>query len=69
MRADGASSAGIVTIEQLTAAEAAEYALYLRDRGAAPATLRKVKSLFSSLADFCAETPGYGGLKGDELGS
>src|SRR5487761_498703 len=37
---------GIVTIAQLTAAEAAAYVIYLRDRGAAPATLRKVKTLF-----------------------
>ncbi|MCA1693236.1 MAG: hypothetical protein LC749_00095 [Actinobacteria bacterium] len=43
---------GIVSIDQLTAARAAEYVTYLRDRGAAPATLRKVKTLFSSLATF-----------------
>jgi integrase len=59
---------GIVTIAQLTAAEAAAYVIYLRDRGAAPATLRKVKTLFCSLAEFCAETPTYGGLEGEQLG-
>ncbi len=59
----------IVTIDQFTAEEAAAYLLYMRDRGAAPATLRKVKTLFCSLADFCAETPGYEGLTGaDRLG-
>ncbi len=58
---------GITTIDQLTAAEASAYILYLRDRGAAPATLRKVKTLFASLAEFCAKTPGYRGLKGNEL--
>lgn len=42
--------------------------MYLRDRGAAPATLRKVKTLLSSLAAFCAETPGYeAGLRGDAM--
>jgi integrase len=55
---------GIVTIEQFTAEHAAAYILYLRDRGAAPATLRKVKTLLLSLAAFCAETPGYRGLEG-----
>ncbi len=58
---------GITTIDQLSAADAAAYVLYLRDRGAAPATLRKVKTLFASLAEFCAETPGYSGLEGDDL--
>jgi len=59
---------GIVTIDQLTAAQAAAYVTYLRDRGAAPATLRKVKTLFTSLATFCAATPGYtAGLRGEEL--
>jgi integrase len=48
-----------VTIDQLTADAARDYILYLRDRGASPATLRKAKTLFSSLAAFCAETPGY----------
>ena len=57
----------VLTIKQLTAAEAAAYILYLRDRGAAPATLRKVKTLLCSLAAFCAETPGYEGLEGDQL--
>lgn len=50
---------GIVTIDQLTADAARDYILYLRDRGASPATLRKAKTLFGSLAVFCAETPGY----------
>lgn len=58
---------GILTIEQLTAAEASEYVLYLRDRGAAPGTLRKIKNYFTSLAQFCAETTRYKGLEGDEL--
>lgn len=58
---------GIVTIEQFTAAEAADYVLYLRDRGAAPGTLRKFKNYFTSLAQFCAETSRYKGLEGDEL--
>ncbi len=60
----------IGTIEQLSAADAAAYVIYLRDRGAAPATLRKVKTLFSSLRTFCAETPTYSkGLQGTELGT
>jgi integrase len=59
---------GIVTIDQLSAEAGAEYLRYLRDRGAAPATLRKVKTLLASLAAFCAETPGYeAGLRGDAL--
>jgi integrase/recombinase XerD len=58
---------GIVTIDQFTAAAAAQYVLYLWDRGAAPATLRKIKNLLMSLARFCADTPGYEGLVGDEL--
>ena len=59
---------GIATIDQFTAAAAKDYVLYLRDRGAAPATLRKVKTLLASLAAFCAETPGYeNGLSGEEL--
>jgi site-specific recombinase XerD len=59
---------GITTIDQFSAAAAAAYLLYLRDRGAAPATLRKVKTLLASLAAFCAETPGYDvGLRGDAL--
>lgn len=58
---------GIVTIDQFTAAAAADYILYLRDRGAAPATLRKIRNLLNGLAAFCAETPGYEGLVGDEL--
>jgi integrase len=58
---------GITTIEELTAERAAEYILYLRDRGAAPATLRKVKTLFSSLAGFCAEDQRYRGLEGTQL--
>lgn len=58
---------GIVTIDQFTAAAAAEYLRYLWDRGAAPATLRKIKNLLTALAEFCAETPGYEGLEGDEL--
>lgn len=58
---------GIVTIDQFTAAAAAEYLRYLWDRGAAPATLRKIKNLLTGLAEFCAETPGYEGLEGDEL--
>ena len=58
----------IVTIDQFSADAAAAYLLYLRDRGAAPATLRKVKTLLASLAGFCAETPGYdAGLRGDAL--
>jgi integrase/recombinase XerD len=51
---------GVVTIDQLTAEKAAAYILYLRDRGASPATLRKVKMLLSGLLAFCAEMPGYG---------
>jgi site-specific recombinase XerD len=59
---------GIVTIDQLSAEAGAAYLRYLRDRGAAPATLRKVKTLLASLAAFCAETPGYEvGLRGDAL--
>jgi integrase/recombinase XerD len=58
---------GIVTIDQFTAAAAADYIRYLWERGAAPATLRKVKRLLLRLAMFCAETPGYSGLLGDEL--
>ena len=59
---------GIVTINELTDAAARDYLVYLRDRGAAPATLRKVKTLLSSLAAFCAETPGYeAGLCGDAM--
>jgi len=59
---------GIATIDQFTAAAAAEYVVYLRDCGASPATQRKVKNLLTSLAEFCAETPGYEtGLAGDEL--
>jgi hypothetical protein len=55
-----------VTIDQLSAEAGAAYLRYLRDRGAAPATLRKVKTLLASLAAFCAETPGYeAGLRGD----
>ena len=59
---------GITTIDQLTSAECAAYLIYLRDRGAAPATLRKVKTLFSSLAGFCEATPGYeAGFAGTEM--
>ena len=59
---------GIVTIDQLSAEAGAAYLRYLRDRGAAPATLRKVKTLLASLAAFCAETPGFeAGLPGDAL--
>ncbi len=58
---------GIVTIDQFTSAAAAEYVVYLRDRGASPATQRKVRNLLISLAEFCAETSGYAGLEGDEL--
>lgn len=58
---------GIVTIDEFTAAAAAEYLHYLWDRGAAPATLRKIKNLLTALSEFCAETPGYEGLEGDEL--
>src|SRR5580700_9363501 len=58
---------GIVTIDEFTAAAAAEYLRYLWDRGAAPATLRKIKNLLTALSEFCAETPGYEGLEGDEL--
>jgi site-specific recombinase XerD len=59
---------GIITIDQLSAEAGAAYLRYLRDRGAAPATLRKVKTLLASLAAFCAETPGYeSGLRGDAL--
>lgn len=58
---------GIVTIEQFTAAVAANYIRYLWDRGAAPGTLRKVKRLLLKLGKFCADTPGYEGLQGDEL--
>lgn len=61
------NAGGIVTIDQFTAAAAAEYVIYLRERGASPATQRKVKNLLLSLAEFCAETPGYAGLEGDEL--
>lgn len=58
---------GIETIQQFTAAEAAEYLIYMRERGAEPATLRKLKTLLLGLADFCATTPGYQGLEGEEL--
>ena len=59
---------GILTINELTDVAARDYLVYLRDRGAAPATLRKVKTLLSSLAAFCAETPGYeAGLRGDAM--
>jgi integrase len=58
---------GIVTIEQFTAAVAADYIRYLWGRGAAPGTLRKVKRLLLKLGKFCAETPGYEGLQGGEL--
>ena len=59
---------GITTMDQLTAAKAAEYLIYLRDRGAAPATIRKVKMLFMSLRTFCKETPGLeAALKGKEM--
>jgi integrase/recombinase XerD len=58
---------GIVTIEQFTAAVAADYIRYLWDRGAAPGTLRKVKRLLLKLGKFCAENPGYKGLQGKEL--
>ncbi len=58
---------GIVTIEQFTAAVAADYIRYLWDRGAAPGTLRKIKRLLLKLREFCAETPGYQGLQGKEL--
>lgn len=58
---------GITTIDEFTAAAAADYVRYLRDRGASPATLRKIRNLLRSLAAFCAETPGYEGLQGDEL--
>ncbi len=58
---------GISTIDQFTARAAAEYVHYLSERGASPGTLRKVKNLLTSLAEFCAETPGYAGLDGDEL--
>ncbi|MGH7775889.1 MAG: tyrosine-type recombinase/integrase, partial [Candidatus Dormibacterales bacterium] len=59
---------GIRNIDELTAKQAAAYVVYLRDRGAAPATLRKVKTLFTSLRAFCEEEPEYKGLEGDELG-
>jgi integrase/recombinase XerD len=58
---------GIVTIDQFTAAVAADYVRYLWDRGAAPGTLRKVKRLLLKLGKFCAENPGYQGLQGKEL--
>ncbi len=59
---------GIVTIDQFTADAARDYLIYLRDRGAAPATLRKVKTLLNSLAAFCAETPGYeAGIRGEAI--
>jgi integrase len=58
---------GIATIDQFTAAVAADYIRYLWDRGAAPGTLRKIKRLLLKLGEFCAETPGYAGLQGDEL--
>jgi integrase len=58
---------GIATIDQFTSAAAAEYVRYLGERGASPATLRKIRNLLNALADFCAETPGYRGLEGDEL--
>lgn len=58
---------GIVTIKQFTATVAADYIRYLWERGAAPGTLRKIKRLLLRLARFCAETPGYDGLEGDEL--
>lgn len=61
------SERNIVTITDLTAGEAASYVMYLRDRGAAPATVRKVRNLFRSLQAFCAEATGYRGLEGDEL--
>src|SRR5260370_25320651 len=62
------SQRGITAIDRFTAEEAAAYVVYLRDRGTALATLRKVKTLLSSLAAFCAETPGYGaGLVGHQL--
>jgi site-specific recombinase XerD len=62
------SRRGIATIDHLSAEAACAYVVYLRDRGAAPATLRKVKTLLSSLAAFCAETPGYeAGLQGEQL--
>ena len=53
-------------MEQFTAAAGADYILYLRERGAAPATLKKIKNLLTCLASFCEEA-GYSGLKGDEL--
>lgn len=60
----------IDTIEDLTAAQASAYLSYLEERGAEPASLAKVKTLLSSLAKFCARTPGYQmGLRGDELRS
>lgn len=40
------SRRGIATIDQLSAEAACAYVVYLQDRGAAPATLRKVKTLF-----------------------
>ncbi|HEX6539650.1 MAG TPA: hypothetical protein VF155_10760 [Candidatus Dormibacteraeota bacterium] len=53
---------GITTTDQFTDQAARDCLLYLRDRGAAPATL------FSSLASFCAETPGCEvGLRGDAM--
>jgi site-specific recombinase XerD len=59
---------GIATIDQFTADAARDYLIYLRDRGAAPATLRKVKTLLNSLAAFCADTPGYeAGIRGDAM--
>ena len=59
---------GILTIDQLTAAKAAEYLVYLRNRGAAPGTVRKVKMLFQAMRAFCRETPGLeGAFEGDEL--
>lgn len=48
---------GIVTIEQFTAAVAADYIRYLWDRGAAPGTLRKVKRLLLKLGKFWRGDP------------
>jgi len=58
---------GIRTIAQFTGADAADYILYMRDLGAEPATLRKLRTLLGGLAEFCSTTPGFEGLRGDEL--
>src|SRR5579884_2905362 len=40
---------GITTIEGFSAADAADYVIYMRERGAEPATLRKLRTLFLGL--------------------